>query len=161
MAGYQRISAYLYQYDGKRREKTIGFVKMECRQETGWVQLSLKHAYSLDRHPVQVYGIVREGDQDLGIRLGQMTTDNGQGSFTCSGKGTPEGGIPFFRLRGILLETSGAENYVLGMWDGPTFAMEQYRRWAEQKQPSSEAEAPSEEVEQEVVEAVEQESQME
>ena len=161
MAGYQRISAYLYQYNGKRREKTIGFVKMECRQEAGWVQLSLKHAYSLDRQPVQVYGIVREGDRDLGIRLGLMTTDNGQGSFTCSGKGTPEGGIPFFRLRGILLETSGAENYVLGMWDGPTFAMEQYRRWAEQKRPSSEAEAPSEEVEQEVVEAVEQESQRE
>ena len=102
MAGYQRISAYLYQYNGKRREKTIGFVKMECRQEAGWVQLSLKHAYSLDRQPVQVYGIVREGDRDLGIRLGLMTTDNGQGSFTCSGKGTPEGGIPFFRLRGIL-----------------------------------------------------------
>ena len=146
MAGYQRVSAYLYQYDGKRREKTIGFVKMECRQEAGWVQLSLKHAYSLDRQPVQVYGIVRDGNSDFGIRLGQMATDNGQGSFTCSGKGTPEGGIPFFRLRGILLETSGAECYVLGLWDGPTFAMEHYRRWAEEKQPSSEAEAPSEEV---------------
>lgn len=146
MAGYQRVSAYLYQYDGKRREKTIGFVKMECRQEAGWVQLSLKHAYSLDRQPVQVYGIVREGDNDFGVRLGQMTTDNGQGSFTCSGKGTPEGGIPFFRLRGILLETSGVECYVLGVWDGPTFAMEHYRRWMEEKQPSSEAEAPLEEI---------------
>lgn len=71
MPEYRRFIAYFYEYIAGKKQKNTGFAKVELRNGT-WRILFRLTAPVHPRPPVEVYGFVREGDDLLGLPMGNM-----------------------------------------------------------------------------------------
>ncbi len=71
MPEYRRFIAYFYEYINGKKQKNVGFAKVELRSGM-WRILFRLMADVTPQPPVQVYGFVRESGYLLGVPMGTM-----------------------------------------------------------------------------------------
>lgn len=71
MPEYRRFIAYFYEYINGKKQKNVGFAKVELRSGM-WRILFRLMADVTPQPPVQVYGFVRESGYLLGVPMGNM-----------------------------------------------------------------------------------------
>ena len=63
MSGYRRFVAYVYEYEGRKKENGKGFVKVEVRDGVCRMQFRLSGVYGQETLPCEIYGYVREEEK--------------------------------------------------------------------------------------------------
>ena len=76
MSDYRRLISYLYAYEGGNKGKNIGYAKLEVREETCRIQISVKKVY-VGSSDVGVYLLVSGSE----VMLGKIFIRNGAGEF--------------------------------------------------------------------------------
>ena len=71
MPEYRRFIAYFYEYINGKKQKNVGFAKVELRSGM-WRILFRLITDVTPQPPVQVYGFVRESGYLLGVPMGTM-----------------------------------------------------------------------------------------
>lgn len=118
MSEYRRFIAYFYEYIDGRKQQNAGFVKVELRN--GLWRFFLRLTVEVcPAPPIQVYGLVREREQLLGLPLGTIRSVRQvaeEWAFRDDAT-IGEGGRKPEELSGIRIE-SGDGRCFITVWDG-------------------------------------------
>lgn len=114
MEAYRRQIAYLYTYRGSQERQSLGFVKLESREDQCRLEVHLKKTLSATEEAGKIYIYFPLQDQMVGIYLGELREQNHalgwQGmidALNIQGKG-----IPLSDTKGIWLVLPKDEDYV-------------------------------------------------
>ncbi|MBR5268033.1 MAG: hypothetical protein IKU20_07565 [Lachnospiraceae bacterium] len=77
MSDYRRLISYIYEYEGKEKGKSIGFVKLESRNDQCRLYVNAKRVY-VGGNAIGVYLLGQGGEKTF---LGNMFVRNGFGEF--------------------------------------------------------------------------------
>ena len=137
MADFTRFISYLYDYKNDTRNRNLGFVKVEARQGTCRIGLSLNHGQVLGRE-MTLYGYVvkpEETEERIGlVKLGTMEKGSRERRWTFPMEYLTGKGIRLEQFAGLILLGEDRESFLLSVWsDGPWTTREicQGKRWDE------------------------------
>ena len=83
MAGYHRFISYIYLYERGIKTMNTGFAKVESRDSQCMISISMKNMYHESHVKFSVYMFVRKNGRLLGIFLGELSTSQSCGEFSC------------------------------------------------------------------------------
>jgi len=124
LSEYRRFVSYIYAYNQGKKDRNVGFAKVEVREGILKVNIQLgglrKESEGLD-----VYGFVRKEEKLYGIWLGEMTM-GAQALFHYEGdpKDLQESGYSLNELSGLWVKGNRGENYITVWDDDPIESME-------------------------------------
>lgn len=135
MQEYRRFVAYFYEYIDGKKQKNVGFAKVELRNG-GWRILFRLTAHVHPRPPVEVSGFVREGKHLLMFPMGTMRA----GREMMEEWAYRAGEVLWMEkyrmedLSGIFIQ-SGDDRSFITVWDDEPFSPEQLVRELPEEKP--------------------------
>lgn len=133
MAQYERFLSYLFTYEQDQKGDNCGFARVEHRQGTIRIQISV-HGMA----PVAmllVYGFYRDGQNCVCVPLGRMMVNGGAGQFQYIGNEPFVQGskVRFDALSGLLLCNPQEEGKACAtVWDDEPFGLSMFRNQEEE-----------------------------
>lgn len=140
MQEYRRFVAYFYEYIDGKKQKNVGFAKVELRNG-GWRILFRLTAHVHPRPPVEVSGFVREGKHLLMFPMGTMRA----GREMMEEWAYRAGEVLWMEkyrmedLSGIFIQ-SGDDRSFITVWDDEPFSPEQLVRELPEEKPGNQDE---------------------
>lgn len=138
MADYNRFVSYIYLYERGIKTMNTGFAKVESRGGQCRVNITMKNMYHESHVKFSAYMFVRESGKLLGIYMGDLTTQNSSGEFSCvTDSGNIEGsGYGLEDIKGMIIRGENGKIYGTG-WDDEALAVDRFMPLGEQKEDSA------------------------
>ena len=148
MAGMKRFITYIYEYRDGKREKNVGFAKMEIRGTEYRLQVHLRGLSCRGEYEVSLF--TDQGEKLLLFPIGKLTVLNGSGDYATAWQAEKlkQYGCTFEELDGLAV-TGGEAWYCLTRWTDkePGTAPMQFAWWQEKRDLSdAETEARQKEI---------------
>ena len=118
MTDYRRFISYLYQYEKGEKGENVGFSKVESRNGTCRIAISLRGVYIGKNEQCKIYGLVQKKKSLYGIYLGMCPTQNGMVDYKISTQTENIGGSKYSLedLCGVLVDPEREKIFATG-WD--------------------------------------------
>ena len=127
MADYHRFVSYIYLYERGIKTMNTGFAKVESRAGQCRVNITMKNMYHESNVKFSAYMFVRDSGKLLGIYMGDLSTQNNTGEFSCvTDSGNIEGsGYSLDDVRGMIIRGENGKIYGTG-WDDEALAVDRF-----------------------------------
>ena len=140
MSDYRRFVSYIYAYKNGKKERNVGFAKIEVRGGRLKMNIQLDSVRN-DAEGLDVYGFVRKKEKLYGILLGEMETgmrpvfraEEDPGNIRESGHSLNE-------IAGLWIKGAPGENYITIWDDEPVNTMELETETIVESSPTAETE---------------------
>lgn len=134
---YRRFIAYIYEYEKGRKSRNTGFVKADARN--GMVRMQIRvQSGNTENQKAEAYGFVREKEELLGIRLGELVLKKGRSEvrLLVPEQLPGESGYRFEDLSGLWIQTE--DRIFATVWDEESIDPEQFVPWEKRQEKSKE-----------------------
>lgn len=124
MSEYRRFVSYIYAYNQEKKDKNVGFAKVEVREGKLKVNIQLG-GLTKESEGLDVYGFVRKAEKLYGIWLGEIKAGP-QKLFYYEGdpQNLQDSGYMLNALSGLWVKGNRGENYITVWDDDPIESME-------------------------------------
>lgn len=124
MSDYRRFVSYIYAYKNGKKERNVGFAKVEVRAGRLKIYIQLDGIRN-DMGGLDVYGFIRKQEKLYGIFLGEMEKGM-QPIFRTEGNpgDIRESGYSLNEVSGLWMKGNRGENYITIWDDEPVSTME-------------------------------------
>ena len=117
---FSKNIGYMYAYNNGIRNKNVGFVKAEVRNDMLKININMKEAYFDGGNCFDVHVFFRRNGKICGIYLGSMNINEGCGEFRYIGlaEDVQNSGISSDKLSGVFLSRNKSIVKIFGAeWD--------------------------------------------
>lgn len=163
----QQFIRYLYEYDGEKRVRNMGFVKVDKQEKECTIQIRGNGMEASKGQKIEVLVFYRKGEDYIWVSQGKIACENANAHFILRFEAEDMGSDEAFaKLYGVLLKSES--NRIYGaVWDDsviPIQHMMTIDEWESKQNPvveETETEEPEAESEEDVIESEEQVAEME
>ncbi len=136
MAGYHRFISYIYLYERGIKTMNTGFAKVESRDSQCMISISMKNMYHESHVKFSVYMFVRKNGRLLGIFLGELSTSQSCGEFSCitDPDNIQDSGYTLEDVKGMIIRGDNGKIYGTG-WDDEVLAVDRFAPIGETPEP--------------------------
>ena len=136
MAGYHRFISYIYLYERGIKTMNTGFAKVESRDSQCMISISMKNMYHESHVKFSVYMFVRKDGRLLGIFLGELSTSQSCGEFSCitDPDNIQDSGYTLEDVKGMIIRGDNGKIYGTG-WDDEVLAVDRFAPIGETPEP--------------------------
>lgn len=135
MSEYQRFVSYIYLYDKGIKVKNSGFAKIECKDNILRIKMSLKGVFNNVYEKWNVYLLVEERKEILGINIGELKGKGTSAEFqlVCSSENLNQTSKNFQDVKGLAVISSGNKKYAT-FWKDTELTIEDFKEYTFKKE---------------------------
>ena len=144
MAEYHRFISYIYLYERGVKTMNTGFAKVESRNSQCLISVSMKNMYHESHAKFSVYMFVRKDGRLQGILLGELSTAQSCGEFSCvtDPDNIQSSGYTLEDVKGMIIRGDNGKIYGTG-WDDEVLNVERFVPMEElREQPAPDGSVP-------------------